>query len=782
MPNYWDIERDSEIRFHVEGTLKSITRWVNTHEDGIAEWLKNTRRAYCEDRTNVAPSHRIAILLLKDKDLQNESCIGLLDVGGLTLEDVESWSNWMDPHASERAATSKRIEETQGNGGKSYMYNLFEGPARILGVRDNIKNCKGFLGEPGTEERGKPGFIPSVEKGKNVKIKSFLYELAEVLENYKVNYHQLPPDLKEALEERKSFTLVEGINPKRYDEEIPAEDLSEKIIKNPQALLPLKQLKIYVAHNGEILRKGKPLEMEILPPHKGFESPRVIEIPESLPDDRNVLQSTTEGDRKHRGRLTLYTSHKDISRKLKPQWSITYKTTNEIIGTLCVGEIIPTSIPGSQFIFGEVELDALSPDYVKLGRERPNPGPLLSALNIFIADNICQLAEEVNERYEQDLDEKVLDDIHEENKFLDKWKNKFFSEIAESITGPSGSLSNGGFDEGGKKVKRDRGSIEIKLGGKPQKIDLNFDNEKLIIGRGVKIHLSSILCPIARDIDDNPIPNADFTWWSNNQHIANFSLWSDELDCKQKGTCNVYVRIKDTDVKAVVPIEIWELDHVLLTPRENLIPLGTRRKIIAEVTNDEGKRSTDVLLHWKHDAKDQLIVRIHPTGWVTGNRLGKTVVYAGAGQLYSRIGAEIEVAHNPDLKAKGEGFPTLLVTERDIDPETGTIRKGDAYKEPLWQEVADVRYNVWWLNMQNPQVAFAFKSGGPFWRLYHSEKLVEMFTQALMQNEFTRKGDEEDPLYWGTHKERMNTLIAESIQAMWGQLEKYIEKGREALT
>ena len=83
--------------------------------------------------------------------------------------------------------------------------------------------------------------------------------------------------------------------------------------------------------------------------------------------------------------------------------------------------------------------------------------------------------------------------------------------------------------------------------------------------------------------------------------------------------------------------------------------------------------------------------------------------------------------------------------------------------------------------MQNPQAAFAFKSGGPFWRLYHSEKLVEMFAQALMQNEFTQKGDEEEPLYWGMHKDRMNDFITEAIQAMWTQLEKYIENGRGAL-
>jgi hypothetical protein len=39
------IERDPEIRFHELGTLLAVTRWVTTHDEGLAEWLKNARRA-----------------------------------------------------------------------------------------------------------------------------------------------------------------------------------------------------------------------------------------------------------------------------------------------------------------------------------------------------------------------------------------------------------------------------------------------------------------------------------------------------------------------------------------------------------------------------------------------------------------------------------------------------------------------------------------------------------------------------------------------------------------
>lgn len=99
-----------------------------------------------------------------------------------------------------------------------------------------------------------------------------------------------------------------------------------------------------------------------------------------------------------------------------------------------------------------------------------------------------------------------------------------------------------------------------------------------------------------------------------------------------KGTTEIWARIKGTSIQSPrVRTEVWIVDHVLLTPRTLEIPLGKRKQIIAEVTNDEGYRATNVFLNWEHDADDPLIVRINPTGWVTGNRLGHTSISAGAG-------------------------------------------------------------------------------------------------------------------------------------------------------
>jgi hypothetical protein len=86
------IERVGKIFFDDQGTLMASTRWISTHDEGIAEWLKNARRAYQVDRSDVEEPDRICILLFKDADASGAARIGLLDVGGMTLEDIETWS------------------------------------------------------------------------------------------------------------------------------------------------------------------------------------------------------------------------------------------------------------------------------------------------------------------------------------------------------------------------------------------------------------------------------------------------------------------------------------------------------------------------------------------------------------------------------------------------------------------------------------------------------------------------------------------------------------------
>ena len=105
-----------------------------------------------------------------------------------------------------------------------------------------------------------------------------------------------------------------------------------------------------------------------------------------------------------------------------------------MIGAKPIPEVAITT-PGSQFVYGTVELPALEPAYVEHGRRRPKPGPLLEALDHFIAQKIRELAQKINVRRQEKQDERELDEVFRENQKLDEFKNRFLPEYGDGDGG-----------------------------------------------------------------------------------------------------------------------------------------------------------------------------------------------------------------------------------------------------------------------------------------------------------------------------------------------------------
>lgn len=767
------IERNETIRFHEQGTLDAVTRWIATHHDGIAEWMKNVRRQYQADRANVSEDHRIAVLLLKDAKDGKPARIGVLDAGGATLEDVTAWSTWQDPNASRRGSKLSE-EDTQGNGGKTYMYRLFAGSARILGVKERRRNCKGFDGDQRTVERGTPGWIPSITNGRDVEISSFEAELSNALGPYGISINDLPQRVRTAISHRQAFTLVEGEEPAElYKGRIDADDLIAKVVRHEQSTLSLEQVDFFVIHNGHVLNDGKRLVLPPITPYPGLDSPVVHAVPTELPLDNGEMVSTNESGTKDDGRLTLHTSVENMPlayRNLKPRWQITYRTRHQMIGSKPVGDLAPAT-PGAPFIYGTVELPALEPAYVEHGRRRPKDGPLVEALDRFITEKIRELAHKINAKRKQALDDQALDKVHEENRLLDTFKNRYLPNYGE------GNGGAGGGNGDGPRLKGGGGGTE--WGTEAEALDYSIPEGGLHFGKGISVALRTLLDARVRDVNGRPV-RIPIEWHSTDLHIANV-LRGDTLTAQEKGTCEIWGSVTGTEIhSARIPVRVWNVDHVLLTPRNLDIPLGSRQQVVAEVTDDEGQRSTNVLLDWQHDAEDPLIVRISRNGTVTGNRLGRTAITAGAGGVWARIPAEVTVIPNSEEKKRGSGFPQLLLTGRDYDPATGTIREGDPDQPALWQEASDFVQNVWWLNLQSPEAAYIFRRIGDnasLWRAFHAEKVVEMVVQVWMTDEFTRKGESERPEFWGAHRSATDRHRVRIVQQMWSRLEPYISSG-----
>jgi hypothetical protein len=769
------IERSEAIRFHEQGTLNAVTRWIAAHHEGIAEWFKNVRRQYQVDRANVPVKDRVAVLLLQDSHDGKPARIGVLDVGGATLEDVTAWSTWQDPTASRRRLQVQE-EETQGNGGKAYMYRLFTGEARMLGVKEGRRNCKGFEGPPASVERGTPGWIPSVAEGRDAEIASWNAELTEALAPYGVSFDSLPERVRTAIAERQAFTLVEGEEPcGLYEGRIDSDQLIEKVARHEQSILCLEQVDFYAMHNGRPSNNGKKLTPPPIAPWPGLYDPIVVELPTQLPLENGQLISTTDGGSREPGRLVLRTSAENMPaayKNLRPQWKITYRTRHQVIGAKPISEFFAAPPPGSQYVYGTVELAALEPVYVEHGRRRPKPGPLMEALDQFISKKIRQIARQINAKRQERLDERALDQVHEENRKLDEFKNQFLPHREED---------NGAGDSGGDYPASGgaRGGA-TQWGTVSDALERSTDTSEFFIANGLIVPLRPLLKLSVRDTRGRPV-RADLEWSTSDFRVASVSPTGD-LKAKAKGSCEVKVGVKGTDLQTdPVLVHVWNVKHVLLTPPTLRMPLGTRQQVTAEVTNDEGKRSTNVLLDWRHDADDQMIVRVSQRGLVTANRLGRTGVTAGAGGVWARHRLEIDVVPNPSKPARGEGFPRLLVTDKDLDPAAGTVREGDSDQPPLWQEPSDFIHNVWWLNLHNPQAAFAFRlreANPPLWRGYHAEQIVEMVVQAWMTEEFTRRGESERPEVWAAHLAAMDRHRVRIVQQMWKRLQPYVIDSR----
>ena len=484
------------------------------------------------------------------------------------------------------------------------------------------------------------------------------------------------------------------------------------------------------------------------------------------------MVSSTEGGTREAGRLTLHTSAENMQaayKNLRPRWQLVYRTKHQMIGAKPIAEIAVTT-PGSQFIYGTVELSALEPAYVEHGRRRPKPGPLVEALDYFMAHKIRELAQKINATRQEKQDEHELDQVFRENQKLDEFKNRFLPEHGD---GSGGRGNTGDGPPGG------GGGGTVKWGYVAESIVFSIWDEGLHVGKGLTVPLRPLLNVSVRDEKNLPV-KASIEWFTSNSKVATVS---DDgiLEARDKGQCQLWMQVKNTTIKThPIDCTVWNVDHVLLTPRELELPLSTRQRITAEVTDDEGKRSTNVLLDWVHDADDPLIVRISREGLVTGNRIGRTAVKAGAGGVWSRIPVEIHVIPNAQEPKRGGGFPRLLLTDRDLDPATGVTRPGDPDQPPLWQEPSDWINNVWWLNLQSPDAAFAFKKHATdptLWRTYHAERLIEMVVQVWMSEEFTRKGEGQLPEFWADHLGALNRHRVRIGQEMWKRVERYVSGG-----
>lgn len=206
------------------------------------------------------------------------------------------------------------------------------------------------------------------------------------------------------------------------------------------------------------------------------------------------------------------------------------------------------------------------------------------------------------------------------------------------------------------------------------------------------------------------------------------------------GTTAVYAETLDERVRSnKAPLEVVLIDKIRLDPLELELPAGSRKSIDAICQLVDGSEVSDVCLVWTED--NTQIARVVAPGLVYGFSKGQTTVLAGDDRVISDTATQVSVLdpiRRQGNTTTGDGFPLVLISEYDPDPETGetvVLKSADA---PIVQRTEDADRNIWWINSAAPFARlFLDKSKGYGyheieWRIYYAEKYTEVIAQILM--------------------------------------------------
>jgi hypothetical protein len=177
-----------------------------------------------------------------------------------------------------------------------------------------------------------------------------------------------------------------------------------------------------------------------------------MEIPEGLESDGTRVQFK---NRKYSwpGRLVLKTSAEPLRANLATLNTIDFIGEVGVIGSYRIHELGPTRFSGqAEFIYGECECPILEdPDYdsVRNDRQKLIENDRTLALLEWVRDQVESLAEKMETKNIQEKKKQDLKNTSQLNEILNKWKNRFMSQVWAELFAGKGPAGIAGTDQGG---------------------------------------------------------------------------------------------------------------------------------------------------------------------------------------------------------------------------------------------------------------------------------------------------------------------------------------------
>jgi hypothetical protein len=745
---------DPDLKVHQEGAIRLLCQSFRSHENGLPEWCKNSSDAYI--RENILQDRRVVILVFSNAKGTEPASISCLDFVGISSDHIESrFRHWADPNAATGGLTMTDLQGGHGNGGKCYMTQMFEDYSYIYTVKRGRGNLYGV--ESGSFRFG---YVPNSEKGKDFVVKELKKELNKALSEIKTSLDGLPEAAQESFAQADGFTLVAGVDPKDIGGKIPALELIENIVNHPQMIRTLQLCRVYVIIDGKKHNQGKPLSLPEIPPMEGAAEPKIIVIPESTRDpkfDREV--STTKSGQYKQGTLTLRTSDRSMRWQRKYRHSITYKAVSGYVGSKDIPELGVLS-PYADRIYGECVLEAIE-DFKTNERRNLADSPLTRAVETWIREQIETYAKEFEARDKRKIDQEEKSALSKMNEALDRWKNKFLQNMIDSLWGPG--------KEGGPPPPPPPFPS-----GKPARLELSLSHNRAGVGVSIKPTLKFY------DKKGQRIRPSPYRWISDDTNIAMVDEALLTINTYSFGKTEIYAEMLDGKLKSnPVQLEVVHLYDIQIVPEVIEINSGSRSSLTAICTLSSGEQTSDIYLVWTEG--NSRIARVSPAGMVFGFEPGETDVTAGDNHCISKKSTKVIVKSSDKGgpgSQHGRGFPLILISDVNPDPETGEDVKLSTQDPPVYQRVQDVDRNIWWINSASPFARmYLDKSRGygaesSQWRIYLLERYLEVMVKIVL---FLEKEEEASYDSW---IQRWDETAANMQQFASESLASFIEAGK----
>lgn len=724
---------DDDLKLHSENAIKLICKPFQSHETGYPEWPKNAADEYA--RTDAPEEERVIVLLLQNGRAGGRAnAIGCLDFSGMTSRVIDDeFRHWADPEASRRdGGENAEIQGGHGNGGKCYMTQMFEDRAYLHTVKDGLGNVYGTIG--GSIHLG---YFPERTTGKDFAVTDVKAELERALGEVELSVAHLPQAALEALEKRQGFTLIAGRGAKGYGSRVPAQQLVDDLVEHPQMRMTLEMCKVYAVANKKLAKDGNPLTLPEIPPLPGAETPREIAVADTLVDPVSGEEvSTTEDGSEPSGTLTLRTSDTRMWRGAKKsRHNVVYKAASGYIGYKPVADFDVNSTYKDR-IYGDGELIALEP--AKLN-DRPAlaNSPLVRAVENWIGEQIEAYAKEFEARDRRKHDQEEKDALAQINPALDTWKNQLLDKVLGEDTGPGDGPGDG--------PKPPRPPLPV---GDVARIELSLPFYRAGVGIAMQPKLNAF------DASDQPIRPPAVTWTSSDATVATVDDNIRVITTSAPGTTVLQCETFDKKISSnTVTLEVVEIASIKLDPDAVDLPAGSRRRIKATCTLASGEQATDIALAWLEN--DPSIAQVSAAGMVFGFTEGTTEVTASDDAVTADNIVTVNVG--PGEGDEGQGYPRVLISEINPDPDTGETVVLNSDDPPVHQRPHDVERNIWWINSAAPLARLYLRDEfGPEsreWRIYHIERYIDVIVQIAM----TQGPEAED------------TMDAGEWMARWGE-------------